>query len=183
MQLKRLSIRLIKILGILCAIVYPIAIFVALQHDFSARFLGLFLVFVMIVALTRHKSIWMCIGGLVLAALAFVSNHAIFLKLYPVFMNAAICVMFAVSLNNVPLVQKFAQKMGYNITDESKQYARKVTIAWTIFMAINTIISIVTVFMPDWVWTLYNGLVSYCLIGLMMAVEYFVRMGRIHGHK
>jgi uncharacterized membrane protein len=183
MQLKKSSIRPIKILGGLVAIAYPIAVFVALQRGFSVRMLGLILVLVAGCAMARRRNIWLGVCGIVLACMAVISDKDIFLKLYPVFMNAAVCFMFAVSLRSVPLVQRFAEKMKYEITEKSKQYARRVTIAWAIFMGINTVVSLTTVFMSNWVWTLYNGLISYCLIGLMMVIEYIIRMGVIHENK
>ena len=183
MQLKKLSIRLIKVLGGLCTIAYPIAVFIALQHNFSVRMLGLVLICVILVTLVQHKNIWLGILGLALAALTMISDKEIFLKLYPVFMNAAVCAMFTISLRNVPLVQRFAEKMGYEMTAASRGSAYNVTLAWAIFMCINTLISFGTVFMSDWIWTLYNGLISYCLIGLMIVIEYFVRMGVMHEHK
>ena len=73
--------------------------------------------------------------------------------------------------------------MKYKMDDYAKLYARRVTIAWAIFMGINTIISLGTVFMSDWVWTLYNGLVSYCLIGAMFIMEYVIRKGVINANK
>ncbi|MBO4745570.1 MAG: hypothetical protein J5613_00675 [Alphaproteobacteria bacterium] len=183
MQLKKSSIRPIKILGGLVAIAYPIAVFVALQRGFPVRMLGLILVLVAGCALAQRRNLWLGVCGIILAGLAIISDKDIFLKLYPVFMNAAVCFMFAVSVRSVPLVQRFAEKMKYKITEKSKQYARRVTVAWAIFMGINTIISLITVFMSDWAWTLYNGLISYCLIGLMMVIEYFVRNGVIHADK
>lgn len=183
MQLKKLSIRPIKILWALLAVAYPIAVFVALRHDFSARILGFVLVCVILIALTQHKNIWLGICGIILGSLSLISDKEVFLKLYPVFMNAAVCVTFLISLRTVPLIQRIAEKIKYKMDDYAKLYARRVTIAWAIFMGINTIISLGTVFMSDWVWTLYNGLVSYCLIGAMFIMEYVIRKGVINANK
>lgn len=183
MQLKKLSIRPIKILGVLVAIAYPIAVFVALQHNFSVRVLGLVLCGLILITMAWRKNIWMGLFGFLLTSQAAILNQEVFLKLYPVFMNLTVCALFAFSLRNVPLVQRFAEKMKYEINDKSKQYIRRVTIAWAIFMGINTLVSLSTVFMSDWVWTLYNGLISYCLIGIMMAGEYLVRIRVMHEDK
>ena len=183
MQLKRLSIRPIKILGVLVAIAYPIAVFIALQHNFSVRVLGLVLCGLILVTMAWRKNTWMGLFGVLLTAQAAILNQEVFLKLYPVFMNLTVCALFAFSLKNVPLVQQFAKKMKYEINDKLKQYARRVTIAWAVFMGINTLASLATVFMSDWVWTLYNGLISYCLIGMMMAGEYLVRRKVMHEDK
>ena len=110
MQLKKLSIRPIKILGGLVAIVYPIAVFVALQHNFSVRTLGLILLCIMLLVMAWRRQIWMGILGVLLMIQAIILDQEIFLKLYPVFMNLAVCVMFAFSLKDVPLVEKIAKK-------------------------------------------------------------------------
>ncbi len=183
MQLKKLSIRPNNILGALVAIAYPITVFVALQHNFSVRMLGLVLLGVILVVSVWRRNIWMGVFGVVLTGTAAVLNQEIFLKFYPVFMNALVCAMFAFSLKTVPLVQKIAEKMKYEITDKSRCYARQVTIAWAVFMGVNTLISLATVFMTDWIWTIYNGLISYCLIGMMFIGEYFVRRGKLHENK
>lgn len=183
MQLKKLSIQPIKILGGLVAIVYPIAVFVALQHNFSVRTLGLILLCIMLLVMAWRRQIWMGILGVLLMIQAIILDQEIFLKLYPVFMNLAVCVMFAFSLKDVPLVEKIAKKMKYEMDDNARRYARRLTIAWAMFMAFNTFASLLTVFMSDWVWTLYNGLISYCLIGMMMLIEYFVRARVINANK
>ena len=183
MQLKKLSIRPIKILGIILAIVYPIVVFLALQHDFSVRMLGLILCCVILIGMAVRKNIWAGMFGFLLTATAAILNQEVFLKLYPVFMNMLVCLMFASSLRGVPLSQRFAEKMKYKIDEKSKRYARSVTIAWAVFMGVNALVSLGTVFMSDWIWTVYNGLISYCLIGVMMVGEYLVRIRIINADK
>lgn len=180
MQLKKLLIQATKILGFVVAIIYPFAVFAALHHDLSVRFIGLALVAVVLIGMARHKNLWLGLCGIALAAIAFFSNQKIFLKLYPVLMNFGICLVFALSLTTKPIVQRFAEKMKYSMSDAAKLYARRATIAWAIFMGANTVISLATVFMGDAVWMWYNGLISYCLIGIMMGAEYLIRKKVAH---
>ena len=50
------------------------------------------------------------------------------------------------------------------------------TFAWCIFFVANGSVSALTVFVgSDKIWSLYNGLISYILIGLFFIVEYLVR--------
>ncbi len=183
MQLKKLLIRPTKVLALVGAIAYPVLVFVALRSDVSVRMLGLGIICLVLLSIVRHKNILLGVCGIVLAALAFISDKEIFLKLYPVVMNCAICMMFALSLRETPLIQRIAQKMHYEMNEKSIDYSRRVTIVWAIFMGINTLVSLGTVFMPDWVWTLYNGLISYCLIGLVMGIEYLVRIRVMHANR
>jgi uncharacterized membrane protein len=55
-------------------------------------------------------------------------------------------------------------------------YTRKVTIAWSLFFAVNGLIAWYTaVFASFDTWALYNGAVAYVLIGLMFTAEWLIR--------
>ena len=57
-------------------------------------------------------------------------------------------------------------------------YLRKVTIAWLTFFLINAAISALTAISGSLkLWTLYNGFISYLLIGVMFAAEFLIRQG------
>ena len=175
MQLKKLLMQVSKTLAIIIAIAYPIAVFFALRNGLSIRMIGLFLMCVALIGVVQCKNVAFGVCGFILALITCLSDKEIFLKLYPVLMNLCVCGIFALSLIDVPLAERFAEKMKYQMTEHAKHYARNVTIAWAVFMGINTIISLITVFMSDWAWTLYNGFVSYCLVGTMMLGEYIIR--------
>ena len=175
MQLKKLLMRLLKILGLLVAIAYPVAVFLALRHGFSVRMLGMVLICAVLIGVAQNRNLWIGICGVLLAALSFISNQDIFLKLYPVFMNACVCAVFALSLRGTPLIQRIAERTHCKFDDKMVKYARKQTRVWVVFLAINTLVSLVTVFMSDVVWTIYNGLISYCLMGLVILAQYIVR--------
>lgn len=83
--------------------------------------------------------------------------------------------MFALSLRNTPLIEKFAKKMGYTINTKQREYTRRATIAWSIFMFCLTIVSFITVFLSDEIWVMFNGLISYILIAMMMCIEFIIR--------
>ena len=102
-------------------------------------------------------------------------DNILFLMLYPVCMNFLICSAFLLSLKGTPLITVFAEKMGHSLTPDVLSYTRKATWAWGIFMAINTLVSLITVFLPLSYWTFYNGFLSYILIGLMFGAEYLCR--------
>lgn len=104
-----------------------------------------------------------------------VFNDDIFLKLYPVLMNISVCLVFALSLRETPLVEQFAEKMGHKLDAVQKEYTRRVTYAWAIFMFFLAIASTITVFLSDEIWTLFNGLISYILIAIMMGTEFIIR--------
>lgn len=56
------------------------------------------------------------------------------------------------------------------------EYCRQLTILWTGFFAVNAAICIgLAVWGTDFWWTLFNGVVIYLLIGLLMIGEYIYR--------
>jgi len=56
------------------------------------------------------------------------------------------------------------------------RYTRRVTQIWCLFFILNGTIATFTCLHGDMaLWTLWNGLLSYLLIGLLMAGEWLVR--------
>ena len=116
------------------------------------------------------------------AFLAFFADNILFVKLYPVLVSLSLLAFFAVTLFHG---ESFAFRMA-SLADKSlmvspslnavRRYCRKVTIAWCIFFSVNAFIALLTVFVEsDKIWSLYNGLISYILIGIIFIVEYLVR--------
>lgn len=99
------------------------------------------------------------------------------LKFYPVITNSFIFTVFFSSLFcKETVIQKIAKKMDSELTDFSRDYTRKLTYVWCVFLFINLAISIITVFQPEKIWILYNGCISYIAIGLLFGAEYIVRI-------
>ena len=175
MQWKKLLTIITKIFISAFVVAYPFVIFYTLQQNIAIRCLGLFLLVAVILSFVRNKNKSLFILGLFLCFLVIFFNQEIFLKFYPVLMNAGMCSIFALSLRKTPLITQFTQKIRKCDLDEHKlRYTRHATIAWVIFMFFNTIASFITVFLSNEVWVLYNGFISYILIGIMMLVEYII---------
>lgn len=66
--------------------------------------------------------------------------------------------------------------MEPDIKPKVLEYTRKLTYVWAVFTFLNWLVSVATVFMSEAVWALYNGFISYLLIGMFFAVEYIVRI-------
>lgn len=175
MQLKKLLTLIIKLIIGALIVAYPFVVFFAFQSGIAVKFVGLFFLAIVILSFLRNKNKVLLGIGLTLCFLIFVFNQDIFLKIYPVLMNGAICSVFAISLTRTPLITKYAEKMHYDLDEPAKKYTAKATLAWAIFMGYNTLISLITVFMPVKIWVIYNGFISYILIGLMMIGEYITR--------
>ena len=65
---------------------------------------------------------------------------------------------------------------GAELNEFTKNYTRRLTYVWCVFLFINLSISIATVFMSAKVWELYNACISYIALGIMFGVEYIVRI-------
>lgn len=119
--------------------------------------------------------------GLALVWLIYLARAHVAFRFYPVAMNAAFLVGFAVSLFRTPLVEVFARRMGEKLDERAVAYCRRVTVAWVVFLAFNTAVSLATVFLSSEIWVLYNGCVSYVLMGLMFVGEFLIRRRVRHG--
>lgn len=97
--------------------------------------------------------------------------------LYPVITSLALGFIFAKSLFFPPsLIERLARLREPNLDATGVAYTRKVTIAWVVFCCLNALISGATALWADvYLWTLYNGFISYCLMGILMGIEYAIR--------
>ena len=138
--MKKSLIKIIKFFGICVAIAYPFVVFVALKKHVAVRFLALLMLMVAGISFMRNKNIWVFLCVLLFCAGLIIFNDDIFLKMYPVLMNISVCLMFALSMRDVPLIEQFATRMGYKMDEARKKYAWRATCAWAIFMFCLTII-------------------------------------------
>lgn len=115
--------------------------------------------------------------GTVCVVLLFHFSKIYALKFYPVIVNSFIfCVFFSSVFCEETIIQKIAKKMDGELTDFSRNYTRKLTYVWCIFLFVNLSISFATVFMSPKVWELYNACISYIALGVMFGVEYIMRI-------
>ncbi len=100
------------------------------------------------------------------------------LKLYPIVVNFLIFLTFFLSLfSEETIIQKFAKIAEKGILKEPvKIYTRKLTYIWCIFLFLQFLLSIITCFMSDEIWMIYNGCLSYVLLGCFFAIEYAIRI-------
>ena len=102
-------------------------------------------------------------------------------RVYPAAVVAFVLAAFALSLRSTPLVERFARAMGEKLDDRGRDYCRRVTIAWIVFLTAHLAVTIATVFASAEIWALYNGAIAYILMGLMFAGEMLVRRRVRHG--
>ena len=107
----------------------------------------------------------------------FYIKRIVFLKYYPPICNLFIfCVFFFSLFGKETIIQKIARACGDKLEKPAFDYTRKLTYVWCCFTFCNLLISIWTIFLSDKIWILYNGCISYILIGILFTVEYIVRI-------
>ena len=131
----------------------------------------------------KNRLRFLSAGLLGAAGLAcLLGNSAIFLKLYPVLMNAVMLGAFGCTLFlPPPMIFRFAVLADKTIRGSLaekriEQYCRKVTAVWCGFFVLNGSVAAWTVLSgSDALWSVYNGGVSYILMGILFAGELAVR--------
>ncbi|WP_240433603.1 hypothetical protein [Solimonas sp. K1W22B-7] len=163
----------------LLTLAYPFAVYWGLGR-FEPRWLALLLVMLALLrAATRREPVWIAAaaGALVLAAVSMAGNAVLPLKLYPVLVSTALLLVFGISLWHPPsIIERLARLREPQLPPSAVAYTRKVTLVWCTFFVVNGSIALATaLWAPDAVWALYNGLLSYLLMGLLFAGEWLVR--------
>ncbi len=119
---------------------------------------------------------------LVLGLACFLSNRLLFLKLYPLAVCATMLAVFAGSLLFPPnIIFRFASMADKSLPsspyrEQVESYCRKVCLVWCSFFIANGSIAAYTAFFcSERVWSVYNGGISYLLMGMLFAIEYIIR--------
>ena len=182
-----------KGLAIGVAVAYPFLVFAALSRFNAApRIISLAILLLVVfqfVALTGQKGTERNAPKMVraaamtaLAVAALVTNSELVLKLYPVVISLSLLSAFAVTLVKAPsMILRFALLRDPGLRERGEfaavsRYCDAVTRVWCAFFVINAGIAAYTTFFASrYAWTIYNGFVSYVLIGALLVGEYVVR--------
>ena len=162
-------------------VLYPLAIWFG-QGKVEPRWLALLLLLAAAARLPAMKvslaARWSACAALVLAAGAVWANALLPLKLYPVLVNAAFLAAFAYSLASPPsMIERMARLTEPDLPPAAIAYTRVVTQVWCGFFVVNGSIALGTaIWASPAVWSLYNGVIAYGLMGLLFAGEYLVRI-------
>lgn len=182
---KLLTHHFLKVGSFLLIALYPFIIYISLQYFQVKRLSLLFLVIFLLHLFVFQKkhilnnwgkySILLMIISIILLSHLF--NHAIFLKLYPVLMSLIFFSFFTYSIFYPPsLIESIARIKHKNLPSKAISYTRNVTILWSIFLGINTLISAYTaIYSSLEIWTLYNGGIFYLFTGMLFVGEYIYR--------
>lgn len=115
-----------------------------------------------------------CITVLVICLFHF--TKLFFVKFYPICANLTVFLVFFISLfSKETVIQKFAKAVDGELSENALKYTRNLTYIWCVLTFFNFAVSLATVFMKEEIWALFNGLISYLLIGTLFFVEYIIR--------
>jgi acyl-CoA synthetase (AMP-forming)/AMP-acid ligase II len=96
---------------------------------------------------------------------------------YPVIMSLAMGGLFTLSLVFPPsFIERVARLQDPTLPPSALTYTKMLTKAWVGFCLINAAIAYGTIIYGDLeIWTLYNGLISYILMGTLLGGEFLFR--------
>lgn len=169
----------IKGIVIILMILYPFLVGWGLSQGHFVWVSAILIVLGVMRLLSKGNSLllpltWFAIlcGGLSL----LLKDHA-WLKMYPVFMSVGAGIIFATTLIKPPsMIERFARLVEPDLPESGVIWTRKVTIIWCVFFVINAVIALYTViFAPMKVWVIYNGFISYILMGILFLGEFILR--------
>ncbi len=177
--------RIIALLAAIALLAYPFAVYYGLNnYGMSSVAMVLVLLFILrifvgsSVPLKELKYVaWITgVSGVLLTLLGMIFKDEGWFTFYPVIVNLFMLILFAVSLfQKQSMIERFARLQAPELPDSGVLYTRKVTMVWSLFFIINGSISLATCFQSMEIWTLYNGLISYLLMGTLFGIEFIIR--------
>lgn len=163
------------------SVTYPLLVYWGLQN-FEPRFLGLAVVFVyffrlVLVSKQLKARIIAGLSAIGIALVVWFMNSETLLVMFPVVMSVVMFTVFLHSLIRPPTMPaRVAMKVHGELSEHVLRYTTGVTWLWLGFFLVNGTIAAYTVFFTSReVWTLYNGLLSYVLMGVLFGGELLYR--------
>jgi uncharacterized membrane protein len=170
-----------KLLSVLLILLYPLLIWSA-HGKVEPRLLAMLLIAIaalrlLTVRVSRNLR-WTGVLALLLAAPALYWNALLPLKLYPVAISAGMLAVFGYSLFHPPsIIERMARLTDPDLPPFAVAYTRRVTQVWCLFFALNGGIAFITaMWCSPAVWSMYTGVISYAVMGLLFGGEYLVRL-------
>lgn len=165
---------------IVAGVLYPVGVYWGTEHFAPWQFGLLLGVLWFARALTARRSpstLAMAGVAMVFCALLSVANDEWMLRWYPVLVSVFMLGLFGASLvYGPPIVERMARMQRPDLPESGVRYTRKVTQIWCVFFLGNGLTAAaLTLWAPLSWWTLYTGLISYALMGLLFAGEWYAR--------
>ncbi len=174
---------------LLAALVYPFAVFLGLgvMQPRSVAILALALIGIRVALgspmrlLAYGRAVILPVAAVVTAVLAsVVLNDRLGMLAAPALVNFSLLASFASSLlTSESTIEKIARTQAGNLSVPEIEYCRNVTRIWCLFFFVNGAVSLALASAGTLqAWTLYTGLVSYLLVGVLFGCEFVYRHWR-----
>ncbi|WP_420547186.1 hypothetical protein [Curvivirga sp.] len=173
--------RWLKAVLFIFGLAYPFLIYFGLDY-FSPLVIGISFILILslrMLILKRRQNLELVAIAFALSSVIILLpiNDHLAIKVYPVAISLAFGSVFLWSLFHPPsIIERLARLREPNLPQQAVTYTRNVTKIWVGFFLFNTIISGWTVLNEDMeIWTLYNGFLSYLIIGCLFLGEFIIR--------
>jgi|TARA_B100000470_G_C19745794_1_gene371368 uncharacterized membrane protein len=178
---------ILRVSSTLIVLLYPFLVYFGLR-DFQPRALSCLLLVIVVLRFVNWKvgkiegyqktiNLYWIAAALIAILFTFVSGSKIGLYLYPLLVNVAFFIFFYISILNPPtIIEQIARGFDTELSDIAVIYTRKATKAWCLFFLFNGSMSVISIFLSEEWWLLYNGFISYILIASMFGAEYLFRI-------
>ena len=190
-RLLRPKGRLLPALLVVVGLAYPLLVYYGLKVvSYQTVGIGLLALLIFRAAVGRRGGLdrreQLVLGGSIIAvAVLFLIEPQIAVKAYPLIVNLILALVFGYSLLVPPTaIERIALIAEPNLDDDGRRYTRKVTWVWLVFFLANgSVAGMLALYGSLEMWTLYNGLIAYLLIGSLfggeLLVRHFVRKRRL----
>jgi uncharacterized membrane protein len=175
---------LLSALVVVLLVLYPLVVYLGLAQ-YGPRVLAYSLLIVASAKLIITKftqqalgnTAWLLLAAMIACGITLFTGSVLGLKFYPVLVNLVLLGVFSISLWRPPtMIERFARLRQADLSSHAIAYTRKVTWVWCGFFIVNGTMATASVFVSDQMWAIYNGLVAYGLIALLLGGEYLVRL-------
>ena len=166
----------------LLTVLYPLAVYFGVNYFEPWKLAAILMILLLIKLATRyadhHWSKPLLMAGVLYCGFAVWNNNLVSLRFYPVLVNGVMLAIFSWSLLSPPsLIERLARLQHPDLPPAGVCYTRRVTQVWCGFFIINGVIALATAVWSSFeFWSLYNGLIAYLLMGLLLGGEYVIRM-------
>ena len=179
--------RLAQVILILVVAAYPLAVYFGIQYLSLGYVLAVLLAVAglrLLLVPTQKQAAGGRLGAGALAAIlaavcaaSWLRGDSAGLLWYPVLVNLVMLGIFAFSLTQPrSLIERLARLQEPDLPANGVRYTRRVTQVWCGFFIANGSIAAASALYGDLhLWTLYNGLLAYVLMGALLAGEWLVR--------
>ena len=128
---------------------------------------------------------WLIAGTLTCTSAAVaITDNELLLRLYPALVNTGLLLSFAATLRSGPsMIETFARMRLPDLQPRAVRYTRRVTQVWCVFFALNGLTAVVAaLYWSRGAWALYNGVIAYVLVGVLIAAEAAFRHWVVRPH-